>query len=110
MVAQRITAVPGSSRSFLGGAVVYSNQLKIAFANVAPEIISQHGAVSEEVAKALALGIRQRTGATIGLGITGVAGPAAAPRQSRWAWSTSPSPTPRRPSVPSEISAVPGAV
>ncbi len=75
MVAQRITAVPGSSRSFLGGAVVYSNQLKIAFANVAPEIISQHGAVSEEVAKALALGIRQRTGATIGLGITGVAGP-----------------------------------
>ncbi len=76
LIAERITSVPGSSRSFLGGAVVYSNQLKISFANVAPDLISQHGAVSEEVAKALAAGIRQRTGATLGLGITGVAGPA----------------------------------
>ena len=75
LVAQRITSVPGSSRSFLGGAVVYSNQLKIAFANVPPDLIAKHGAVSEEVAKALAAGIRQRTGATIGLGITGIAGP-----------------------------------
>jgi nicotinamide-nucleotide amidase len=75
LVAQRITGVPGSSRSYLGGAVVYSNELKTAFAGVPPELIEQHGAVSEEVAKALALGIRQRTGATIGVGITGVAGP-----------------------------------
>ena len=75
LVASRITSVPGSSRSFVGGAVVYSNQLKIAFANVPPDVIAQHGAVSEEVAKALATGIRQRTGATIGLGITGIAGP-----------------------------------
>ena len=75
LVSQRITAIPGSSRSFLGGAVVYSNQLKIAFANVAPDLIAQHGAVSEQVAKALAAGIRQRTGATLGLGITGIAGP-----------------------------------
>ena len=75
LIAERITSVPGSSRSFLGGAVVYSNQLKISFANVAPDLISQHGAVSEEVAKALASGIRQRTGATMGLGVTGVAGP-----------------------------------
>jgi nicotinamide-nucleotide amidase len=78
LIAERITSVPGSSRSFLGGAVVYSNQLKISFANVAPDLISQHGAVSEEVAKALAFGIRQRTGATIGLGVTGVAGPGGA--------------------------------
>jgi nicotinamide-nucleotide amidase len=78
LIAERITSVPGSSRSFLGGAVVYSNQLKISFANVAPDLISQHGAVSEEVARALASGIRQRTGATIGLGITGVAGPTGA--------------------------------
>jgi nicotinamide-nucleotide amidase len=75
LISERITSVPGSSRSFLGGAVVYSNQLKISFANVAPDLIAQHGAVSEEVAKALAAGIRQRTGATLGLGITGVAGP-----------------------------------
>ncbi len=76
MIAQRITSVPGSSRSFLGGAVVYSDALKSAFAGVPADLIAQYGAVSAEVAKALAHGIRLRTGATIGLGITGVAGPA----------------------------------
>jgi len=75
LVAQRITSIPGSSRSFLGGAVVYSNELKTAFAGVPADLIEQHGAVSEEVASALASGIRERTGATIGLGITGIAGP-----------------------------------
>jgi nicotinamide-nucleotide amidase len=75
MIAERITSVPGSSRSFLGGAVVYCDLLKAAFANVPPELIAQHGAVSAEVAKALAQGIRLRTGATMGLGITGIAGP-----------------------------------
>jgi nicotinamide-nucleotide amidase len=75
MVAERITSVSGSSRSFLGGAVVYSNDLKTAFAQVPASLIAEHGAVSEEVAKALAQGIRQRTGATLGLGITGIAGP-----------------------------------
>ena len=75
LVAQRITSVPGSSRSFLGGAVVYSDALKTAFAGVPPELIAEHGAVSEEVAKALAVGIRQCTGATLGVGITGIAGP-----------------------------------
>lgn len=75
LVAQRITSVPGSSRSFVGGAVVYSDALKTDFAGVPAELIEQHGAVSEEVAKALANGIRERTGATIGLGITGIAGP-----------------------------------
>jgi nicotinamide-nucleotide amidase len=76
MIAQRITSVPGSSRSFLGGAVVYSNELKTAFADVPPQLIAQYGAVSAEVAKALAQGIRLRTGATLGLGVTGIAGPA----------------------------------
>jgi len=75
LIAQRITSVPGSSRSFVGGAVVYSNELKAAFAGVPPELIEKHGAVSEEVAKAMATGIRQRTGATLGLAITGIAGP-----------------------------------
>jgi nicotinamide-nucleotide amidase len=78
MVAQRITSVPGSSRSFLGGAVVYSDQLKTVFASVPPELIAQHGAVSAEVAKALATGIRLLTGATLGLGVTGIAGPSGA--------------------------------
>jgi nicotinamide-nucleotide amidase len=75
MIAQRITSVPGSSRSFLGGAVVYADSLKYAFAGVSPELIAQHGAVSAEVAKALAHGIRLRTGATLGVGVTGIAGP-----------------------------------
>jgi nicotinamide-nucleotide amidase len=76
MVAQRITSVPGSSRSFIGGAVVYSDELKIAMAGVPADLIEKHGAVSEEVAQALAEGIRQRTGATVGVGVTGIAGPA----------------------------------
>jgi nicotinamide-nucleotide amidase len=75
MLAERITSVSGSSRYFLGGAVVYSNQLKTAFADVPDELIEKHGAVSPEVAAALADGIRRRSGATLGLGITGVAGP-----------------------------------
>ncbi len=75
LIAQRITAIPGASRSFLGGVVVYSNELKSAFAGVSAQLIAEHGAVSEEVAKALAVGIRQRTGATMGVGVTGIAGP-----------------------------------
>jgi nicotinamide-nucleotide amidase len=78
MIAQRITSVPGSSRSFLGGAIVYSDSLKTAFAGVTSELIAQHGAVSAEVAQSLATGIRLRTGATLGLGITGIAGPTGA--------------------------------
>ena len=75
MIAQRITSVPGSSRSFLGSVVVYSNELKTAFADVSPELIERYGAVSSEVAAALAEGIRKRTSATLGLGVTGIAGP-----------------------------------
>jgi nicotinamide-nucleotide amidase len=75
LVAERITSVPGSSRSFLGGAVVYADTLKSAFAGVSADLIARHGAVSAEVAEALANGIRIRTGATLGLGITGIAGP-----------------------------------
>jgi nicotinamide-nucleotide amidase len=75
MIAQRITAVSGSSRSFLGGAVVYSNELKTAFADVPAALIERCGAVSSEVAAALAEGIRKRTGATLGVGVTGIAGP-----------------------------------
>jgi nicotinamide-nucleotide amidase len=75
MLAQRITAVSGSSRSFLGGAVVYSNEMKTQLAGVPAELIDSHGAVSPEVAKALAEGIRLRTGATVGVGVTGIAGP-----------------------------------
>ena len=55
--------------------MVYSDKLKTDYAGVPAELIEKHGAVSEEVARALAAGIRERTGATLGLGITGIAGP-----------------------------------
>ena len=75
LLAERITSVSGSSRYFLGGAVAYSNELKTALAGVPADLIAKHGAVSREVAAALAEGIRKRCGATYGLGVTGVAGP-----------------------------------
>jgi nicotinamide-nucleotide amidase len=75
LLAERITSVPGSSRYFLGGAIVYDNSLKTSLAGVPPLLIAEHGAVSAEVAAALAEGIRERCKATMGVGITGVAGP-----------------------------------
>ena len=75
MIAERMTSVPGSSRWFLGGAVVYSNHLKTLFADVPPLMIEAHGAVSKEVALALAENIREICGADIGVGVTGIAGP-----------------------------------
>lgn len=75
LLAERITSISGSSRYFLGGAVVYSNQLKTELAGVPAEMIHRHGAVSRDVAAALAEGIRYRCESTLGVGITGVAGP-----------------------------------
>jgi len=75
LLAERITSVSGSSRYFLGGAIVYSNELKTEFAGVPASLIKKHGAVSREVAAAMAEGIRKRCKATLGAGITGVAGP-----------------------------------
>jgi len=81
LLAERITSLSGSSRYFLGGAVVYSNELKTQFANVPKALINQHGAVSREVAAAMAEGIRKRCLASYGVGITGVAGPAGGTEQ-----------------------------
>jgi len=75
LLAQRLTAVPGSSRYFLGGAVVYSDALKTTFANVPAALVDSKGPVSPEVARALAEGIRTRTAASLGISITGIAGP-----------------------------------
>jgi competence/damage-inducible protein CinA-like protein len=75
LLAERLTSISGSSRYFLGGAVVYSDELKTEFAGVPADLIIQHGAVSPEVATAMAEGIRMRCKATFGVGITGVAGP-----------------------------------
>jgi nicotinamide-nucleotide amidase len=75
LLAQRLTSIAGSSSYFLGGVVCYSNELKTAWADVPAEIIKTKGAVSSEVAIALADGIRRRVGSTLGVGITGIAGP-----------------------------------
>jgi nicotinamide-nucleotide amidase len=75
LLAERLTSISGSSRYFLGGAVVYSNAVKTELAGVPTEMIDRHGAVSREVAAALAEGIRYRCESTLGVGITGVAGP-----------------------------------
>jgi competence/damage-inducible protein CinA-like protein len=75
LLAERMTTLPGSSAYFLGGVVCYSNELKTNLVGVPVEMIAAKGAVSAEVAMSLADGIRKRTGATLGLGITGIAGP-----------------------------------
>jgi len=75
MLAERLTNVPGSSSYFLGGVVCYSNEMKTSLVGVPKELIDARGAVSPEVALALADGIRKRSGATLGVGTTGIAGP-----------------------------------
>jgi nicotinamide-nucleotide amidase len=75
LISQRITSISGSSRYFVGGAITYSNDLKSSFAGVPPLMIEAHGAVSREVATAMAEGIRHDCNATIGVAVTGVAGP-----------------------------------
>jgi len=75
LLSEQLTHEPGSSDFFAGGAVAYSNALKERWAQVPAEQISQYGAVSAEVAESLARGIRVATGATYGLGVTGIAGP-----------------------------------
>lgn len=75
MLAARLTNVPGSSAYFRGGVVSYSNDLKSAWACVPKELIEAKGAVSAEVALAMAHGVRAQANATLGVGITGIAGP-----------------------------------
>jgi len=71
----RLTDVPGSSDWVERGVVCYSNRAKVELAGVAVDLIERHGAVSEPVARAMADGIRVRSGVEVGVGITGIAGP-----------------------------------
>ncbi len=75
LLAARLTELPGSSDYVRGAIVAYANEVKISQAGVPGELIERHGAVSAEVARALAEGVRARLGADVGVGITGVAGP-----------------------------------
>jgi len=75
LLANRITNVPGASAVLLAGYVVYSNEAKIDIVGVDPKLIEKHGAVSEEVARSMAVGARKRARSTYALATTGVAGP-----------------------------------
>ena len=75
LLAARLTERAGSSEYVKGGVVAYSNDVKVSQAGVPAELIERHGAVSQEVAEALADGARERLGADVGVGITGIAGP-----------------------------------
>ena len=75
LVAERITRVPGASTIFVGGVVAYSNELKCALLDVEPALIEREGAVSEAVARAMAIGVCRRLGSDLGVSLTGIAGP-----------------------------------
>jgi nicotinamide-nucleotide amidase len=75
LLAARLTELPGSSDYMKGAVVAYSDEVKVALAAVQSELIERHGAVSQEVAEALADGARSQIGAELGVGVTGIAGP-----------------------------------
>jgi len=81
LIAHKITSVSGSSDYFAGGVVAYSNALKEHYLDVASELLEKFGAVSAPVARAMAAGIRRRTGTDIGVAVTGVAGPTGGSRE-----------------------------
>jgi nicotinamide-nucleotide amidase len=75
LIAQRLTEVSGSSAYFIEGIVAYANEAKIRTLNVSPNLIEKHGAVSAEVAQAMAEGVRRRAATDFGISVTGIAGP-----------------------------------
>lgn len=72
---ERLTNIPGSSEVFLGGVIAYHNDVKKELLGVTADALEKHGAVSEQVALQMAAGIRERTGARVGVSVTGIAGP-----------------------------------
>ena len=75
LVAAELTEIPGSSDAFVGSIVAYSNEVKGSTLGVPEALLEAHGAVSEEVARAMAEGVRERLGADVAISVTGVAGP-----------------------------------
>ena len=75
LIAHRVTNIPGASGYFLGGVVAYSNKAKVQLLRVPKAELAAYGAVSEQVARHKAEGVRRRFGADYGIGVTGIAGP-----------------------------------
>jgi nicotinamide-nucleotide amidase len=75
LIAERLTDIAGSSRYFIEGVVTYANEAKIRTLNVPRELIEEHGAVSAEVAEAMAWGMRERAQTDYAISVTGIAGP-----------------------------------
>jgi len=75
LLSHRITNIPGSSEYFIGSVVTYSNKAKVNLLKIASKLIAQHGAVSNQVAKRMAEGVRKLFRADFGVSITGIAGP-----------------------------------
>ena len=75
LVAAMITTVPGASAVFRGGVIAYATDLKAALLGVPADLLAERGAVDPDVAAAMAIGVRARLGATVGVATTGVAGP-----------------------------------
>jgi nicotinamide-nucleotide amidase len=75
LVAHLITEVPGSSDYFTGGIVTYANEVKIGLVDVPADVLEAHGAVSAQVARAMAEGVRHRLSVNVAVSVTGVAGP-----------------------------------
>jgi nicotinamide-nucleotide amidase len=81
LVAARLTSVPGSSDVFLGGVVAYADEVKVRELGVPEQVVREHGAVSAEVAAAMARGARERLGADVAVSVTGIAGPGGGTRE-----------------------------
>ena len=75
LIGHLITSIPGSSAYFLGGIISYSNQAKCDLLGVSPEILKVYGAISDQVAREMAVGVKERFKSDIGLSVTGIAGP-----------------------------------
>jgi nicotinamide-nucleotide amidase len=75
LIGHLITSIPGSSAYFMGGVISYSNQAKCDLLGVSPDTLEQYGAVSDQTAKEMAMGVRERFKSDIGISVTGIAGP-----------------------------------
>ena len=75
LIGHLITSIPGSSKYFMGGIISYSNQAKCNLLGVSPDTLEQYGAVSEQTAKEMAMGVKEKFRSDIGISVTGIAGP-----------------------------------